>query len=296
MRLDRLITCGLALCLVALGSRSRVEAASLKVGPARLMIHDVEPGRAYDVYKATGFRLSVFNDDDTTRTWCLSTHRPSARGKWEKGYGEIPDASWCWFEKSEITVGPRSAGYAYLRLRVPDREAYYNQHWVVTLAVGGKPGRGGISLAADVRVQIETAEKADVTEKPDGPLGIAPSLVRFDEIAPGEGAGASVRLYNNDDREHVYSVAPLFDDPAVLARVYLTQSYQPLPEAGWLEYASELRIGPGESAELTLNLNLPRAPAHGGRRWEHLLLIEADGRAAGFIRVRIDTASKSETE
>ena len=98
-------SCGVLLCVFLSGLVGRVGAASLKVAPARFILHDVKPGKLYDIYAATGLRITIYNDDDTTRTWLLSTHRPSERGKWEKGYGEIPDPRWCWFEKNEITVG-----------------------------------------------------------------------------------------------------------------------------------------------------------------------------------------------
>jgi hypothetical protein len=51
---------------------SRAPAAGLKVGPAGFIIHNVTPGRVYDVYKETGVRLTIYNDGDTTRSYVLA--------------------------------------------------------------------------------------------------------------------------------------------------------------------------------------------------------------------------------
>src|ERR1035437_3652423 len=92
-------------------SSGRLEAASLKVGPAGFIIHNVVPGKAYDVYKATGLQLTIYNDDTVAKTYLLSAHRPSEGGTWEKGYLEIPDPKWCWFDQNEIIVEANSNAY-----------------------------------------------------------------------------------------------------------------------------------------------------------------------------------------
>jgi hypothetical protein len=139
----------------------RLPAASLGVSPSGFIVHEIAPGRQYDVYRESGVRLTINNGDDSTHTYVLSSHRPSTRGRWEKGYLEIPDPKWCWFDRQEVTVGPHAKGYANLLLKVPDEEKYYNQRWAVTFGIEGKPGPLGIALAIDVRAQIETQSKAD---------------------------------------------------------------------------------------------------------------------------------------
>ena len=111
------------------------EAASLKVSPAQFIVHHVEPGKLYDIHEKTGLRFTIFNDDEVPRTWTLTTHRPSERGRWEKGYGEIPDAKWCWFAEDEITVEPNGRAYAYLKIQIPPGDQYYNQHWIMTVHI-----------------------------------------------------------------------------------------------------------------------------------------------------------------
>ena len=136
------------------------QGASLKVSPAKFILHDVVPGKLYDIHKETGLRLTIYNDTDTVRTWSLSTHRPSERGRWEKGYGEIPNPEWCWFENDEVAVPPNGKAYAHFYVKIPDDEKYLNQHWVCTLSVGSKPSTAGIAVAVDVRARIETKSKA----------------------------------------------------------------------------------------------------------------------------------------
>ena len=283
----------LVTAFVAAGPCISLEAASLKVAPARFIVHNVRPGVPYDIYRETGLRLAVFNDDDATHTWVLSTHRPSERGRWETGYSEIPDARWCWFDRSEITVPPQGKAYAHLFLKVPDEEKYYNQHWVVTLGISAKPGRTGISLAADIRAQIETAGKMNLKERPAGPLGLEPSMVRFDHAAAGSTSETRVVLYNNDDTTHTYEMRSLFEATRADPTSYLTQSFAAIPNSRWIRRDNQIRIGPGGSALLSLGLEIPRDATHLPEKWEDILLIQPDNGLAGFVRVQARTGLKT---
>ena len=276
------------LCAVLAGPLG-AGAASLKVSPARFMVNDVEPGRTYDLYKETGVRLAVFNEDAVEQTWVLTAHRPSERGRWETGYGEIPDAAWCWFGENEITVPPNSVGYGHLFLRVPGEEQYYNQHWIVALNVAGKTGGLGVSLAIDIRVQIETKSKKGLKKAPHGLLGIEPSAVHFENVRPGVPEQASVLVYNNDDREHTYTVGSLFMEQKHEPKTYLQQSYDLLPERTWIENTPTLTIKPGGTARLSLALNVPDKAEHFGKKWEDCILVKPDIGRAGFVRVQIET-------
>ncbi len=280
------ITC---LCVVALVVSMTAEAASLKVSPAQFMVQDVEPGKLYDIYAETGLRLTVFNEDDAARTWRLSTHRPSERGRWEKGYAEIPDATWCWFGENEIALSPNSAGFGHVFLRIPDDEQYYNQHWIVTLNVAGQSGGLGLGLAVDIRMQIETKSKNDLTSPPHGPLALEPAALLFEDVQPGIPHRASVRLHNNDSVSRTYAIGSLFLDKKHEAKTYLTQSYQLLPSHEWLKHDTSLAVEPGSARSLELTLKIPEEAAHFGRKWEDCILVQPDEGRAGFVRVRIET-------
>jgi len=274
------------LLIFLLAFSGRLEAAGLKVSPASFIIHDVNPGKPYDLYKETGLRLTIHNDDDVSHTYLLSTHRP--KGKWEKGYLEIPDAGWCWFENSEITVEANGKGYGNIYLKISDEEKYYNQHWVVTLKVAGKAGPGGIALAIEVRAQIETKSKADVKEKPDGIIATGPSTLRFENVSPGVTQEGKVTVYNNDNKTHTYKLTSLFHKKGTKPNTYLTHSYQVMPDSKWITLSKDrLTIMPNSSSNLFLKLKIPDKPEYHGKKWEETFLVEPEEGLPGFIRVQI---------
>jgi len=263
------------------------DAASLRVGPARFIIHNVQPGVRYDVYKETKLRLTVSNDDEVDRTWSLSTHRPSEKGKWETGYAEIPSATWCWFDKDELVVPAGERAYAHLFLEIPDEERYYNQQWVVTLSVGGKTTRPGLSLAADIRVQIETKASGAVRDPPYGEMGIAPTVIEVSDPVPGEDREVLWRLFNNDTVSHTYEIGSLFDQEGVQERTYLTHSFGRIPDSGWVQYERTVSVDPGTSVPLVARIEIPHQPEGNVSKWEEILLIRPDSGLARMARIQL---------
>ncbi|HPC15936.1 MAG TPA: hypothetical protein P5318_07140 [Candidatus Hydrogenedentes bacterium] len=282
------LSCAIVLAAL-LGLAGLADAASLKVAPGRFIIHDVKPGVEYDLYKETGLRITIYNDDDASRMWRLSVHRPSERGKWERGYGEIPDARWCWLDRSEVTVEPKGRAYANVFLKIPDDPKYSNQHWVATIGVDGKPGAGGIALAADIRIQIETASDADPAQRPAGSLAVAPSIVAFENVAPGSVEKARTVLFNHESHARTVHVAPLFDDVNVDPAVYLTHGHERLPDSAWLAFPGTVEIPAGGEAVMEITLNVPNDPAHFGKKWESVLLLESGEGPLNMVRVRVVT-------
>ena len=277
-------------CVLLLTASLTAGAATLKVSPARFIVHDVSPGEMYDIHKETGLRLTVFNDDDIEHTWMLSTHRPSERGRWETGYGEIPDATWCWFGESEVTVPPHDVAHGHLFLQIPDEEQYYNQHWIATLTVGGlRKGGLGLALAVDIRVQIETKDKTGLTSVPHGLLGLEPSALQFEDVLPGASREASVLLHNNSDQERTYTIGSLFLDKKHKLTTYLKQSYAVIPELSWFGHPRSVSVQPGASATLNLSLNVPNGADHFNKKWGDCILIQPDKGRAEFVRVQVHT-------
>lgn len=266
------------------------EAASLKVSPAQFIVHHVEPGKLYDIHEKTGLRFTIFNDDEVPRTWTLTTYRPSERGRWEKGYGEIPDAKWCWFAEDEITVEPNGRAYAYLKIHIPPGDQYYNQHWIMTVHISGG-GTGSVGVAVNIRVQIETKSSADTISRSAGLLGMRPSTVSFEDADPGTTREASVMLFNNDTVAHTYRVSPLFDDEAIKRKRYVTQTFSAIPDSGWLGRNETVHIEPGGTGALRLKLNVPDDPAHYGKKWEDMVLIQPDKGLPEFVRVQVETTT-----
>ena len=256
----------------------------MKVSPAGFILQDIVPGKVYDIYQETGLKLTVYNDDTVGHTYLLSTHRPSEWGKWERGYLEIPDPKWCWFEEDELTVGPNGQGYGNIFLKVPDEERYYNQRWVVVLRVMGKPGPGGIALAINVRIQIETESKVDLKGKPDGVIGIVPSTVVLEK----GGDGKKVTIFNNTDFPQTYKVYPLEEKEKL--KTYISSGFKPLPEPKWLKLNKEtLKIPPGSKKTFTVGLSAPEGETGTNEKWEYIVFVEGKDNT-GFLRVRTSGA------
>lgn len=264
--------------------------SSLKVSPAGIIVHNVIPGKEYDLYKDAKIKLAVYNDDDTTHTYLLRTHIPSEVGKWEKGYLEIPDASWMWFKDEEITVSPQTAGLGYLYLKIPEKDAYYNQHWVATLSIKAKVENSlGIGLGILVRAQIETQSSLDVKENPQGIIAFKPSIVEFDNLILGETKNGSVVIYNNDSEKHSYKVSYYFQQEDAKIKDYLTQSYKPIPNSDWIDIEKKkFNIKAGESKVLEFKIKIPDGEEYLNQNWEELIWIQPDESPPGFFRIRIN--------
>jgi len=286
--------CGLAAGLMLLAGRVEISRSiGLMVSPAGLLVQGVRPGKVYDIYEVSKTGLTIFNKDDKSHTYLLSSHRPATVGnrRWEKGYLEIPDSTWCWFEDRELTVEAHGTGLAKIYLRIPDEEKYYNQHWVVTLGIMGKPRSGsGVAVGMYIRLQIETQSKGNMEGKPDGIIAFKPSAVRFDNAFIGRAHEGSVKIYNNDNETRLYRVTSLLDKEETRARRYLTRSYQVIPDPSWIAVnKNEMSIPPGGTHSLSLTVTVPKGPGHYGRKWEEILLVEPDKGLPGFIRVQIET-------
>ena len=268
------------------------QSASLAVSPGGILIQKVGPGEAYNVYEASKTGLTIYNRDDKPHTYLLSFHKPSAVGnkRWEKGYLEIPEPKWCWFEKKELTVAANGTGFAKIHLKIPDGEKYYNQHWVATAGVIGKPKAGeGVALGVYVRLQIETESKADMEGKPDGMIAFKPSTVRFEDVPLGHVQKGKVVIHNNDKGTRSYRMTSLLHNKESKAKTYLTRSYQAIPDPKWIVLnKNRLRIKPGGSYALSLKLEVPDERKYYGRKWEEILLVEPDKGPPGFIRVQIE--------
>lgn len=260
----------------------QLEAASMKVGPARFIIHNVVPGRAYDVYKETGLQLTIYNDSATDKMYLLSTHRPSEGGTWEKGYQEIPDPKWCWFDNDTIEVGANSNASARFHVMIPGEGRYYNQHWVVTLNIAGKPrSGGGLGVAINVRAQIETQAKVDLNGvTPDGLIGVVPSVITLKTQGNGK-----VVVLNNSTTNETYNVYQLTDTENI--HKYISAGFIPLPEPDWLKLGDgSLTIPAGSRKTLTMEASVPEKAAHSNRKYEAICFIEGRG-TTGLVRVRI---------
>ena len=145
----------------------------------------------------------------------------------------------------------------------------------------------------DIRVQIETKAKEDLKVRPDGLLGFRPSTIAFEDVIPGSTEDARVVLFNNDTRAHTYTITSLFENSKIVKKTYLTHSFAAMPDATWIRHAPKIRIEPGGSLAARLRVAIPDDPAHLGKKWEEILLIQPDQGRAAFVRVQVKTREKA---
>ena len=280
--------------MVAQAVASESQGKGLGVTPGALLVQDVVLGKLYDVSAVSGIPLTIQNDSEQAQTYILSTHRPSELGLhgWLYGYAELPDPRWFWFDPQEVVAEPNSQGQARMYFKIPLEERYYNQHWVFALGIKGKSGTGMVQLALYPRIQLETESKAAVSARPDGPLGLEPSVVRVENLPLGTPRQAKLTLYNNDAAPRRYRLtSKTFPTSAgQVPPISLSQGYEWIPEPSWVSPArGRVTVGSQERAAMSLGITIPKEPGHRGRNWESILFIESDDGRTRFLRVQIQT-------
>ena len=265
----------------------------LAVGPTGLLIQNVKPDDVYDIEQVSGVTLNITNRDNLPHTYILTTHKPSmsAAGKWIKGYLEIPEPHWLWFEKDEVMVDANSMAKIKMYLKIPDKEKYYNQHWSISLLVKAKPEPGQmIGLAAAPNFQIETEAKEKLEVKPDGSIAFEPSLILLEDAILGSKIKAKVKIYNNDHKKHKYRInSHIFPKDPDRRQISKSSGYSWIPNPKWIKPKKVIRIGPGKSADLSFKVNIPRNEEYYGQEWEAIILVEPEEGLPGFIRVQVET-------
>jgi len=148
---------GFMVGILLMVSSSTCQAFGLRVQPGNFLVRDVHLGEVCEIK----IPLQIHNKDSRPHTYDLSAHKPTSIGsKGVEGYSDIPDPSWFYFERDEITLEADEVGEIKMYLKVPDADEYYDQKWVVSIAVEAKPEPGEmIALACYPLFRIET-EKA----------------------------------------------------------------------------------------------------------------------------------------
>lgn len=273
----------------------------LSVQPGGMLIQYVKLGETFDLYEKSGIPLIIENKDTKPHTYKLTTSKPSQVGnrKWLKGYLEIPDPGWFWFEEDEVTVEPQSKKAVKMFLKFPNEEKYYNQHWTVSLGVAGKPEPGQmLTLAVYPRYQIETESKTGLKEKPDGLIGIEPGTLLFENLALGEAKKIKVKLYNNNTKWHKYKIKAMIF-PVDLTRELITTSptYSWIPNPKWVKPGRRrVSIAANESKELFIKIKIPDEKENYNKKWEAIIFVEPKKGLPGFVRVQIQTEKAEKNE
>jgi len=280
--------------VVVLGMWTRPShGAALRVSPAEFAVQNVPVGRVCDLHAAQGIVLKIQNDDEQAHTYQLSTHMPAA-GSWQEGYSPMPEPRWFRFAPRQVKIAAGAAGESEMFLSIPARPQYYNQHWVVSVAVEALPEAGSmVVLAAYPRVYIETEARADPKERPLGKTAVAPSVVPMGETGKSIARG-ELRIFNNDSRPHSYRLRLAAGAPKIL----------PSPGRGWIANMTwlsvrpqRLLIGAGESRRVVVEARVPEAYGRIMPAWEALVFVEPERKGeaeTNFVRIQAKTAGAPE--
>lgn len=300
----------LLLCLLVFfvfSSKELVLATGLGIEPGQILIQNVPPGTSYDIFENAGIKLKVINDDTVTQTYSINSAKPSqiSTGTWLKGYLEIPDPSWFYLEKNELTIGPNDTGYVKMYLKIPNEEKYYNQHWAVAIPIEGKPSKRQVQIALALYAEflIETESKESVGEKPDGSIGLEPSIVLLENAQLGKTVKAKATIYNNDKVAHTYrlkAIIPELISETKKQAISPSPGYSWIPDANWvkpnlvkylglLPAIKDLKVGAGKNQSFPIEVLIPKNDNYYGQKWEVIIMAEPEKGEAGFVRLRIET-------
>jgi hypothetical protein len=283
----------LATILLLLGSDAGV-AMGLSVEPGGLLLQRIKPGERYDLEAMGGLRLKISNQSPKQRVYQISVATPVQLGitGWTAGYSPIPDPGWFAVEPAEIEVPPEGENHARMFINIPADPRYYNQHWVVAVAVQEKPGAGEVlALALKPVYYLETESRAETSPRPYGSLGIVPTVLQCSQtVSPGrqpEAPCGELKIYNGDSRPLTLTISA--ETPSVLAGAH---KVDPSPEYSWLAKPESVQLSvnhfilqPKESRAISVRVaSAPDAPL---LKRECLLWVRSDEGPAGFARLQM---------
>jgi len=266
-------------------------AATLRVSPAEFVVQNVPVGRLCDLHVPHGVVLEIRNDDEGAHTYGLSARAPAA-ATLQEGYAAIPDPAWFTFEPRRVTVAAGATGQSKMFVSIPRDARYYNQHWVVSLAVEAVPEPGSmVALAAYPRAYLETEAKADVKIGGHGATAVAPSVLSIGTSDNGP-ARSTFRIFNNDSRPHSYTLRVSAGARKILAS----------PGRGWISNPGWLHVEPravtiraGQTAAFTVEAQVPDVYRGTMPAWEAIVFVEPEkGSEIGpsFVRVQAKRAKE----
>ncbi len=227
-----------------------------------------------------------------------------------KGYYSLPDIEWVRLSTENTVIEALDSAEVDIFVTIPDTPENMNRAWGFTISVTQKPlkkeavGFAAIELGAQAHWFIETKSTPNnLSAALDEPLVVSPSLwtaiIGEDEPTTGE---LAFSLMNNDDVPHTYTFenyTPYYGDEVrgqVLDIVPLIgggdswvseAAWVKMKKTGFLFFKSDpkVKLGPGESAELLVEVDVPRESLDGST-YESLIYIKVDGNYANgrFVR------------
>ncbi len=283
----RIIVIGLALLIM--GIWPTWCSGGIKVSPGAFCLQGIDAGVDQDL----GIDLTIYNISDEEQVFVVRSLKPSeATEKWLRGYTEIPDANWFYFNENRITIGPNAQGKLRMHLKIPDEEKYLNQHWIVYVRVTTEETKM-FKAALIPCYMIETEPERDIKEKPYGILSLVPSIVKIEEVIPGEKRTATFKIYNNDEVEHTYTLTPYIPLSKDKLDISLSPGYEWAKDKNWVKLAKnwwelgekQIKLKPGEVKDVTIEVSIPEGSQPRNNGWENIILVEPDEGLTGFVRV-----------
>jgi len=105
--------------------------------------------------------ISVFNSSEKTKDYSVKVKEIKAlKAEEEKGFKELPDASWVSFEPDNFSAAPGEKKTVKVFLKAPEEKLDPGATWLFYAEVREKPGKGeSIALACYPKIYIEVKEQ-----------------------------------------------------------------------------------------------------------------------------------------
>lgn len=259
-------------------------AEGIRVSPGAFCIKNVNIGKNLNL----GIDLIITNGADEEQEFVIKTLKPSeVKKNWIKGYTEIPDPNWFYYEKDTISIPANSTGKTRMYLNIPDEEKYYNQCWMVYALVTTKTAQGSMfKMAIKPNYSIETVSKADISERPHGILGLVPGILTIENRQK-----ALFKIYNNDTVKHEYVVGSYIPKQSFSKQsITLSSGYEWVKNTNWVTLShTKVLINPGEIKEVEVKVEVPEKERALDPGWESIIMVEQDQGLPRFVRILIST-------
>jgi hypothetical protein len=119
-------------------------AIGLGVDPGEITIVNVPLGKkvAVSVLGGERVKLKIENKGNSAYTYTINIlYSSETQTSLRVGYVDIPDTSWIWPEKKEVTISGKSKEVVELYLKIPKKKEYYNKRYQAIVEVTSKKNR-----------------------------------------------------------------------------------------------------------------------------------------------------------
>ena len=147
----------LALALSVTGLTAKLSGRSLEVSPAECRWQAESKAVRQEMPQV----ISVFNSSEKTKDYSVKVKEMKAlKAEEEKGYKELPDASWVSFEPDNFSAAPGEKKTVKVFLNVPEEKLDPGATWLFYAEVRERPAKDeSIALACYPKIYIEMKEE-----------------------------------------------------------------------------------------------------------------------------------------